>query len=289
MLYRDYDQAGLDAQYNMRERVPDFAQFVARWGDESAAVRHRPGARLDLAYGALPAERLDLFPCGRPGAPLHVFIHGGYWQAMDKEHFAFVANGLHPHGFDVAVLEYTLAPAMTVAGIVAQCRAAVTWLWAHAGEHGYDADNITVSGHSAGGHLTAMLLLTDWPGHARGLPADLVKGGLAISGLYDLEPIRLSYLNQALGLDAAAARAASPLHGLDSAAPPPLLVAVGGDESEEFLRQQAVFIDAWQAQGFVGAALAMPGSNHFSIVDALGRADTSLATGVRRLADGAAA
>ena len=289
MLYRDFDQAGLDAQYNMRERVPSFPEFVERWAVDSQHVRALSSSRLDLAYGARPRERLDLFPCGRGGAPLHVFIHGGYWQAMDKEHFAYVAEGLRPHGFDVAALEYTLAPEVSVAEIVDQCRTAIGWLWRQAAELGFDRDNITVSGHSAGGHLTAMLLLTDWTAWDAELPAAPLRGGLAISGLYDLEPIRLSYLNKVLGLDAASARAVSPLHQLGAAAPPPLLVAVGGDETDEFKRQQADFLDAWSDRGFAGRDISMPGTNHFSVVDALGQADSALVSGIRELAAGSRA
>lgn len=288
MLYHGYDQAGLDAQYNMRQAVPEFPDFVARWAAASAATRSRVPCQLDLAYGDHDRERVDLFRCGRPGAPLHVFIHGGYWQAMDKEHFSYVADGLVPKGFDVAVLDYALAPEVSVAEIVAQCRRALAWLWREAPRFGYDADNITVSGHSAGGHLTAMLALTDWTALNDGLPRRLLRGGFAISGLYDLEPIRLSYLNEALGLDEAAAADVSPLRLLASAPePPPLWAAVGGDETPEFHRQQAEFLQAWKSRGWSAQAVAMPDSNHFSVVDALGDADSTLAVAIARLAESA--
>lgn len=287
MLYRQYDQKGLDGQYNMRERVPSFPDFVARWAAQSAPVRAQPDARLDLSYGGNPRERLDLFSCGQDGAPLHVFIHGGYWQAMDKEHFAYVANGLLPHGFDVAVIEYALAPEVTVGEIVRQCRAAVAWLWRHASDHGFDRDRITISGHSAGGHLTAMLLLSDWSEFASDLPVNVLKGGLAISGLYDLEPIRLSYLNAALGLQADDVQALSPIHLVhQAAAAPPLLVAVGGDETDEFQRQQADFLEQWTSRGLPGEAVAMPGTNHFSVVDGMGETASALVSAIRRLSDG---
>lgn len=286
MLYDGYDQAGLDAQYNMRQAVPEFPEFVDRWAVRSAETRTRLNCRSDLAYGGHARECLDLISCGRPRAPLHVFIHGGYWQAMDKEHFSYVADGLVPHGFDVAVLDYALAPEVSVTEIVAQCRRALAWLWREAETFGFDAGNITVSGHSAGGHLTAMLLLTDWPAISDDLPKGLVRGGLAISGLYDLEPIRLSYLNEALGLDEAEASAVSPMHLLAAARePPPLQVAVGGDETEEFHRQQDSFLAAWQARGWAASAVAMPGTNHFSVVDALGDADSPLAAAVTHLGE----
>lgn len=285
MLYRGYDQAGLDAQYNMRAAVSDFPDYVERWAADSAAARERLSCRLDLAYGTHIRERLDLFSCGRPGAPLHVFIHGGYWQAMDKEHFSYVATGLMPHGFDVAILDYALAPEVTVADIVKECRTALAWLWQNATEFGYNRENMTVSGHSAGGHLTAMLLLTDWPAVNDALPVQLLRGGLAISGLYDLEPIRLSYLNDVLGLDSSSARAASPLHQLDAMRdPPPLMAAVGGDETPEFHRQQADFLAAWQARGWTATAVEMPRTHHFSVVDGLADPDSALVASVRRLA-----
>ncbi len=266
-LYLNYDQAGLDAQYNLRAAVPAFPDFVADWAERSTRARSEVDCMVNLAYGPAPAEKLDLFPAG-PGAPVHLFIHGGYWQSMDKDHFGFVAQGLVPKGAAVAVNDYALAPDVGMDEIVRQNRAALAWLWRHVADFGGDPNRIFVSGHSAGGHLTAMLLATDWPAFDPGLPKDLVKGGMAISGLFDLEPVRLCYLNQVLGMDAATAQRNSPVALVDrlAANPAPLGLCVGGDETDEFHRQQAEFAARLTAAGRRPAIIDMPGFHHFDLV-----------------------
>ena len=286
--YHQYDQSALDAQYNMRLRVPGFPEFVAAWAARSARTRAKGTVRLDLRYGDSPAQVLDLF-CARGGAgprPLHVFIHGGYWQSMDKGHFSYIAEGFMGDGIHVAVLDYALAPTVGMDEIVRQNRAALAWLWRHAEELAVDRERIVVSGHSAGGHLTAMLLLTDWPRFSADLPAQPIAGGLAISGLYELEPIRLSYLNDVLGLTRENVRRNSPLLLLADQRPPPLMIATGGEETAEFHRQQQCFFNAWQAEGYAGEVLPMAGYHHFSVVDQLARRDSPLAVGIRQLVQG---
>jgi acetyl esterase/lipase len=194
MLYREMDRAQLDAAYNNSAAVPERDAIVADWAARSARVRREYVGRLELAYGDTPRERLDLFLAADPKAPTLAFIHGGYWQMNDKESFAFFAEGLLPLGINLAVIEYTLAPAARLDRIVAEVRRSVRWLAEHLGEHGADPNRLYVAGHSAGGHLTAMTM-----------PLAEVRGGIAISGIYDLEPIRLNYLNEKLGLDAAEA------------------------------------------------------------------------------------
>ncbi len=282
MLYHGYDKAGLDAQYNLRERVPDFETHYAGWRQWSDRAADSLPCHLDLAYGPSDAETLDLFvPDNADGAPVHVFIHGGYWRAMDKADFRYMAEGLVPYGSIVAVVNYALIPGVDIDEIVRQNRAALAWLWHNVRQYGGNPEKIHVSGHSAGGHLTAMMLLTDWPAYDAALPADLVKGGCAISGVFDLEPVRLCYLNDDMGMDAATARRNSPQALLAGPVSAPLIVCVGGDETDEFHRQQAAYADAWSAAGGPLQVVDAPGMHHFVVVDALAKPDSPLNKAVR--------
>ena len=205
-LYRGMDREEIDRQLNLRARWPEHEEYFARWARESAKARARLEARLDLAYGASEGRRLDIFPvpaAPRP-APLMAFLHGGYWQSLDKGDFSYLAPAYVEAGIAFASLNYDLAPKVGVGEIVAQTRAALLWLARNGTEHGVDPERIFVAGHSAGGHLAVMALMTDWPaeaGAAGGIPADLVKGACSVSGVYDLEPLRLSYHQEILGLD----------------------------------------------------------------------------------------
>jgi arylformamidase len=278
-IFRTYDQAQLDAQYNNRAMVPEYPAHLARWQADSQAARKSVPAELDLAYGSSPVETLDMFrAAGQPrGAPVLVFIHGGYWQALDKQDFSFIAPAYVAAGVSVAVVNYALCPTVKIDEIVRQMRAALVWLWRNIGRFGGDPGRIHVAGHSAGGHLTAALMTTDWA--ALGLPADPIAGGVAISGLYELEPIRLSYLNKALAMDEATARRNSPVFDVrpPGLQPPelqpadapaaPLALAVGQKESDEFHRQQRDFAAAWRRAGRPAREMDLPGRNHFSILE----------------------
>src|SRR5215467_6809214 len=259
MLYRGMDRAQLDAAYNNSAAVPERDAIVADWAARSARVRREYAGRLDLAYGETPHERLDLFLAADPQAPTLVFIHGGYWQMNDKESFAFFAEGLLPLGINLAVIEYTLAPAARLDRIVSEVRRAVRWLAEHLAEYGADPNRLYVAGHSAGGHLTAAAIT---------LPC--VRGGLAISGLYDLEPIRLNYLNEKLGLDEAEAERNSPMLNFGPMAGP-LIVAYGTRELPELCRQSIEYGRAWTERGLPGRLLPVDGADHFTILDALAR------------------
>lgn len=274
-VYRDYDQAALDAQYNNRALVPDFQDYLDRWNAKSAAVRRTLPCHLDLAYGPGERQCLDIFPTADQPAPALVFIHGGYWQALDKAAFSYPAPAVV--GSDVAyvALSYPLTPAAGMDEIVASIREALAWLWRHGADYGIDPGDIHVAGHSAGGHLAAMAMQTDWPAFAADLPAELVQSGMPISGLYDLDPIRRAYLNEVLGLDAESARRNSPIHD-PAPAQGAMFLAVGEDESDEFRRQQAVYFDAWSGRGGDGVAVELPDRNHFSMVDGLDDPDDTL-------------
>lgn len=274
-VYRHYDQTALDAQYNNRARVPDFTHYAERWQRASEAARVSMDCYPDIAYGSGPRQRLDIFPCGAGPAPALVFIHGGYWQSFDKSCFLYPAPAMVGNGVAFVALGYPIAPEAGMDDIVDSVRMALAWLWRHGRDYGIDPDRISVSGHSAGGHLTAMAMATDWPRREPDLPADLVKTGCAISGLYDLEPIRLSYLNEKLDLDAATARRNSPVNNLPRASGS-LRLAVGGAESEEYLRQQSDYHTVWTAAGLPGDALILEKRNHFSIVDRLDDPDDAM-------------
>jgi arylformamidase len=266
-VFRRYDQQALDYEYNNRAKVPDHEKWLARYPRESAAARSELRCRLDVAYGPGPGETLDIFPAPGPRpAPIQVFVHGGYWQRLDKADFSFVARAFQPAGIAVVVINYALIPTVDMDELVRQCRAAIAWTHQHAATFGGDPDRIYVSGHSAGGHLTAMLMATDWK--AFGVPAGVIKGGAGLSGLYDLEPIRLSYLNEVLKLSPEAARRHSPVR----LAPPrrgALLLAVGGDEGPEYHRQTNDLAAAWRRKGLACRVMDLAGFDHFSIISQL--------------------
>ncbi len=273
-VFREYDQQALDAEYNNREKVPDSADWLQRYAIASAEARAALDCRLDVVYGMHPGERLDVFPARGGPAPVHVFVHGGYWHRLDKSDSSFVARAFQPSGAAVVVINYALIPTVDLDELVRQCRASIVWVHRNAASFGGDPARIFVSGHSAGGHLAAMLLSTDWAAFA-GLPADVVKAGCGISGLYDLEPIRLSYLNEVLKLTPESARRLSPVHGL----PPrsgPLLLAVGGLEGPEYHRQGEELAAVWRTKRLPCQTLDMPGLHHFSILSELEDPGTTL-------------
>jgi arylformamidase len=261
------DPAWLETQYNNRARIADHAQIFARWTEASAHSRAASRCRLDLPYGALPAERLDIFPAEQPDAPVLVFIHGGYWRSLDKADHSFIAPAFAAAGATVVVPNYSLCPAVGIEQITLQMVAAVEWVFRHAGEHGGDPRRIVVAGHSAGGHLAAMLLCCHWKQVAGDLPPALVSGAMSISGLYDLEPIRLTpFLQADLQLTPASVRRLSPAFF-----PRPrgkLYAVAGADESEEFLRQNALIRDVW-GPTTVPVNETVAGHHHLSILHSL--------------------
>ena len=264
-IYRGMNQAALDAAYNSAAAVADSAQLMARRREQSAAVRAAtPSHKLDIAYGSLPRQRFDYFPSGAIKPPLVVFIHGGYWQRNDKDGFAVVAEGPRVHGIDVASVGYTLAPEARLTEIVAEIDLALTYLIDHAQELGFDPERLFVTGWSAGGHLTAMAATHE-----------AVRGGVPISGIFDLEPIALTYLDEKLGLDPTEIATLSPLRVLPDRLPP-LHVIVGGDELPEMKRQSATYVEAARARGLPVTLTVLPGHHHFSILGELARPDGAI-------------
>ena len=262
-----------EAGYNLRQRHPDHEEYFAVWVSESARVRDTYDCILDVRYGAGPNMTADLFPAPAGGAPIQVFIHGGYWRAMDKDMHSFPAEGFVAAGGAAVSLNYALVPAVTLDTIVEQCRTAIEWIADNAGRLNGDPNRIFVSGHSAGGHLTAAMLCTDWA--ARGRPADLVKGGTPISGIFDLAPLMETSINDDVRLDAESAARNSPIHHLPAAGGA-LIAAVGAAETAEFVAQNRAFAEAWQARGFEASVMEIDGLHHFNVVMEMGRPGSAL-------------
>jgi arylformamidase len=263
MPLSDAERAALDAQYNLRAAVPEHLAYFARYEAQSRVLRARRRARLDLGSGATPRQAIDLFLPEAERAPVLAFIHGGYWQSRDRKDFSFVAEPWQGRGVAVALIGYDLAPAVRMDAIVAQVRAGIAWLHQNAPSHGCDPSGLFVAGHSAGGHLAAMALATDW--RAFGLPEDVIKGVCAISGVFDLEPIRLCYLNDVVALDPDEARRNSPIH-LPLHGRCPVTVAVGELETRAFHEQSQPYAAKLEREGRPCELLVQPGVDHFGIV-----------------------
>jgi arylformamidase len=264
-----------EVEYNNRARIPEHPALFAGWAKDAAAYRGGHAPRV-IAYGAGARNRIDFF-AGRGDGPIVVFIHGGYWQAFDASFFSHLAGGLNAHGIGVAIPSYDLCPDVSVEEIIGQMRNAAREL-ARAGQP------LVMSGHSAGGHLAACLLATDWPAIDASLPPDLVRAAYSISGLFDLEPLVQTSINKALRLDSATARAASPLfwkppaHGsLDA--------VVGETESAEYFRQSHAIVDGWGAMGLATRFGTVPGANHITAIAPLADPDSPMVARLRQLAD----
>jgi arylformamidase len=254
----------LDALLDVRRRVPDFLAYTDRFAERSAFNRTRRSVHLDVPYGPHPRQRLDVFLPDRPEpAPAVLFYHGGYWRSSEKERYSFLAEAFLPAGVACVVVEYALIPDVDMDELVRQCRASLAHVHRNAAELGIDPARLHVAGHSAGGQIVGMLMAAGWHG-AFDLPADIVRSGCGISGLYDLDPIRRSYLNDTLALDAASAARNSPCM-LRPATDAHLLAAVGSLEGEEFLRQNGLIAEAW---GSPVTGLVLKDDNHYSAVEA---------------------
>ena len=266
-VFRDYDQVELDRQYDQRAWAPNAIELINRYGADSAAVRQRTGEPDTYEYGDTHAESLDFFRTHRAPAPIHVFIHGGAWRLLSARDSAFPAETFTRAGAHYVALDFALLPVVALDQMVEQVRAAVAWLYRHADQVGGDRTRIFVSGHSSGAHLAAGVATTDWKARF-GLPQDVVKGALCCSGIYDLEPVRLSSRNDYVQLDAALVETLSPIRHVANLRCP-IAVGVGEGESDEFKRQAREFATAAGRHGapvdwFEGAGL-----NHFEIVTTL--------------------
>ncbi|MDF1792002.1 MAG: alpha/beta hydrolase [Thalassobaculaceae bacterium] len=267
-VFGPYDQAALDAQYNNQAKVADVAAIAQRWLARGEEARNQLSCDLDLAYGPHERHRLDVFPAARPDAPILAFIHGGYWHSRDKTLGHYLAPTYVAADVTFVSVGYRLCPEVTIADVVADVTAAIDWIHANSERVGGRADKLHVAGHSAGGHLAAMLC---GPGGRPGL----LKGGCSVSGLHDLEPIRLCYLNQHLHLRPGDVAPLSPIaraRGLKKGGDrlPPLIATVGLDEGPEYLRQRDDLVAALHAAGQPALSIDVAAGNHFTALEALG-------------------
>jgi len=262
------DGAWYDRMYNNRALVPDHADYLGRWAQESRQARDEFPCELDIAYGSEPGETLDVFPAEQGDGPVLVFIHGGYWRALDKADHSFIAPAFTRHNTCVVVPNYALAPAATIPQATLQMARAVAWTWHNIRRFGGDPRRIVVAGHSAGGHLAAMLLACLWPQLDASLPRDTLRSALSISGLHDLDPImRTPFLQQTLQLTPQQVEQASPAR-LPAPRAGTLYSVVGGEESPEFHRQNRLIQEAWGTRR-VPVCEVLPGLHHFGMLDAL--------------------
>ncbi|TAJ26704.1 MAG: alpha/beta hydrolase [Bosea sp. (in: a-proteobacteria)] len=267
------DRATLEREYDARGSVPSFDAEYARYvaGSERARAEHRRLA--DLVYDEASGEALDIYPA-EPGAPLFLWIHGGYWRATSKDDNAFVVPGLKAQGFAVAAMNYTLAPKVTLDEIVRQTRAAIAFLDRERARYGFGA--LAVGGSSAGGHLTAMLLAGGWQA-GLGLREVAITAALDLSGLHELEPLQHTQVNGWLGLDDAMIARNSPIRLIPAQSQVRLVASVGGLETSEFKRQTEDYLRAWTEAGHAGERIDMPHHNHFDIALSLGEPESRLA------------
>lgn len=279
------DPAGLaayyDVQYNARASVDDFEQYPRVYRDLSDQAHASLRCFKDVAYGPGNTERLDIFPANRPGAPVLLFIHGGYWRALSKADSAFMAPALTAAGACVVVLDYDLAPAVTLDHIVDQCRRALAWLHGNIADYGGDPQRLFASGSSAGGHLVGMLLAGGWQADYS-VPEDVLRGALPISGLFDLHPLLPTHINAWMNLDDELAQRNSPLFHLPQSAGE-LVVSYGALETAEFSRQSQSYLAAWRECGLPGRFVETPEKNHFDVVLELGQVGTPLYGAVLQL------
>lgn len=282
-IYREFDQAQLDIEYSARGTVPDYTVFGRMNDAYSEEARQQLDCLLDVSFGEHPDEVIDIFPSGQK-APVFLYIHGGYWRANSQKQAATMAANFVEHGIAVVPVNYSLAPGASLDTITRQCRAAVAWVWEN-GEKtfGADPDRIFVGGTSAGGHLTGMILARGWHENF-GVPKNTVKGALALNGLYDLEPVRLSEPNNWVQLDEEAAYRNSPIHHLPELGCP-LVVSYGGSETSEFKRQSNIYAAAWKEQGWPCSLFEVTERNHFNIPHELRDPSTRLCREIFEIID----
>lgn len=270
----------LDQQYNPRLRGPDPMPIFARWRDSARLAREAGEVRCNLPYGPTPAERLDFFRSSRGTSPLLIFVHGGYWRAFDKDDFSWIAAPYVQSGVSVAVINYGLMPAVPLPEIVQQVRRACAWLYDNAASLDVRAEEIFCSGHSAGGHLTAMMLATDW--RVIGKPQRLLAGGITLSGVFDLEPLsRAPFLRGDLKLDAGGARELSPAY-LPQLNEAPVLRALGALETDEFNRQSGLLEQAWP-HACQSKLIRVADRNHINVCEAFAEPPSELFRAIRSL------
>ena len=263
-VWRDYDQAGLDRQYNSRGTVPDASVYLREYAARTRDAKAKLACTENLRYGGGADEVLDIYPAEKSGAAVLVFLHGGDWRSLSKEDAGFAAPAFVAAGAIFVAVDFSLVPATTLPAMGAQVRRALLWLWKNVTAHGGDPEHMHIAGHSSGANLVGQLLMTDWLSNF-GAPADLVKSAVFISGLGDLEPVRLSFRNQNLKLSASVVAQASLLRR-NLGTKCPMLVAVGENETDDYRRQSREVADYWRKRGNSAELFELKGRNHFDAV-----------------------
>jgi len=279
MAYDHLDDNAINAQFMPRIAVPDCEEWLARDAKLSAEARAALRHTADIAYGENPGERLDVFPAGNPNAPIHIYLHGGYWRALDKKDFSYVAQPLVAGGATTVLLNYDLCPKVTLDTIVQQTRNAVIWVYRHAGLIGGNADKIHLSGSSAGAHLVAMMLAEDWT--RAPVPTDIIKGAVCITGIYQLDPVLRIQANAEIRLKPEMVARNSPL-ALMPRSRCPVLVAVGAKETPEWIKQSEAYETHLKRHGVPTRFVKLPDTHHFSITQSLSWPKSELAQAMLR-------
>ena len=275
LIFGEYTQEGLDAQYDNGAAVPSVDDIMERWAGMSAATLAKYDHTLDIAYGPSAIEKLDIIrPATQGPVPVNIFIHGGFWMRRDKKEYSFVAEQFASSGAITVIISYALIPSVDLDEIVRQCRATVAWVHGNISEYGGDPEQVFVAGNSAGGHLVSMMMSTDWTAQG-GLPSNVLKGGVALSGIYELEAIQKCYINDILHLSDGEVERNSSIT-LSPTQESPVLFAVGGAETAEFKRHTSEIAAAWSQKGCNCRSMEAPGKNHFSILDEFVDPDSAL-------------
>jgi arylformamidase len=257
IIYKQYDQAALDRQYNNRIQVPEWADHLERWARTSRYAERNYSPVNNIAYGEGKLENLDIYPSRQPGSKVLLFIHGGYWHKLDKSDFHFVGSGFHSYNLTTVIINYPLAPLATMDEIVLSCRKAMSWVNSNIATYNGDPDRVYIAGHSAGGHLAAMMMTAE--------TIMGVKGVCVMSGLFNLEPIRLSEINEVLHLDDQMVLRNSPVK-LKPVLSCPLVIAVGGNEADEYKEQSGELLKGWK-EDIPVILVELAGANHYSIIE----------------------
>ena len=280
-VYKQFDQAALNYQYNLRAHVPDFAVYLERCDLLSRETEQELYPIGDISYGFLPREKLDIYPSVNPAAKTLVFIHGGYWQRFGKRDFQFIAKAFRDYGLTTVLIEYPQAPEVSMDQIVASCRRALVWVSQNLSKYNGDPAQIFIAGHSAGAHLSAMLLTTDWKQY--NLSADIIKGACLISGIFNLMPICLSNINEVLHMNEQEALQNSPVKQKLSTLCP-VSIVVGANETDEFLDQSRELYSCWK-ENIPTEIIEPEGINHYSILETMLDPESQLHQAMIRLMD----
>ena len=275
VVYKGFDREEVEFHFNPSVATPIPDGYFEQRAAASAAARARVKGHLDVAYGARPREKIDIFPAAEPNAPVNLFIHGGYWRLGSKDDYSFMAETFVAAGATLVVLGYDLCPDVTLSDIVRQTRAGIAWAYRNLAEHGVDPSRFYLSGMSAGGHLVAMALAHDWASE-EGLAPDFIKGAVIVSGVLDVEPVPYVSVNELIRLTPEQARLNSPMRH-----PPlcdiPLVVMVGGDEPDGWRKMGSDYAALCRDRAIACEYIEVPGAIHFSLIPQFGDPDSLVA------------